>query len=332
MNWLDKLSPSNLQQEKAKFLADPSYNPQFIYEEPMEAKDLEKLGLPKKEYLDLAQEILEKTYFGRNEQDLLMMEGPIISHEEVTQKFREFLEMHHLEKRFEIIWSSSFISRATMTNEAVKLRSTASFHREGLIGLIYHEVGTHALRRINYEQQPWFKKKKKFGLLPDYLKTEEGLASLHALIPHSFKSIYASAIRYRAVAYAHKHSFAEVWNFVGKYIQDPETRWMITLRQKRGLTDTSQPGGSTKDLCYFEGTVDVWKWLSQRDFDITPLYFGKFSYLDVERVLELSPGFKPLLPSFFILNKQKYAQEIQKIGDWNKFNQFNPSNSTATSV
>jgi hypothetical protein len=321
MNWLDRLTPLNLLDEKAKFFADNSYNPQFIYEEETEEKDLIRLGVPKKEYVALAQEILDKTFFGRNEQDLLMMEGKKVSQEEVTEKFKKFLAMHDLEKRFEIIWSSSFIARATMTNDAVKLRSTSTFHREGLIGLIYHEIGTHALRRVNYEKQPWFRKKKKFGMLPDYLKTEEGLAALHALIPHTFKSVYTSAIRYLAVDYGHTHSFAELWKFLGKYVQDPETRWMITLRQKRGIQDTSQPGGSTKDLSYFQGVVDVWRWLEKRDFDVTPLYFGKFSYLDTDLVLSLNPEYQPLLPSFFVLDRDKYANEMQKIGDWNLFSQ-----------
>lgn len=261
MSWLDQVTPTNLLAEKEKFLADPTYNPQFTYSEPIDEESFYKYGKTKPKYVELANNILEKTYFGRNEADLLMMEGPRISQDEVTKRFQTFFEMHGIEHRFKIVWSSSFISRATINDDTLKLRTNATFHKEGLIGLMYHEIGTHALRTVNYENQPWFKKKKQFGLTHNYLKTEEGLAALHALLPHTYKSAYTSAIRYIAVDYARTHSFVELWQFLGTYVQDPETRWMITLRQKRGMTDTSQPGGPTKDLVYFEGVVDVWLWL-----------------------------------------------------------------------
>src|SRR5258708_3208330 len=111
MSWLTQTTPINLQEEKEKFFADPTYNPQFLYDEEVPSEMLDKYGLPQKKYLDLAQAILDKTYFGRNEQDLLMMEGQRVSQEEVTQKFKDFLEMHKIEKKIQIIWSSSFISR-----------------------------------------------------------------------------------------------------------------------------------------------------------------------------------------------------------------------------
>jgi hypothetical protein len=321
MSWLDTVTPINLQEEKQKFFADQTYNPQFLYSEAIDEKSLAKFGFPEKKYLDLAKEILDKSYFGRNENDLLMTEGPRLSQEEVSEKFQTFLEMHNLEKRYEIIWSPSFVSRATITDDKLKLRTTAAFHKEGLIGVIYHELGTHALRRMNYEKQPWYKKKKEFGIKHSYLRTEEGLAALHSLIAHTYKSAYTSGIRYTAVEYARTHSFVEVWNFLGKYVQDPETRWMITLRQKRGLSDTSQPGGSTKDLVYFEGLVEVWKWLTTHNYNLHDLYFGKIAYQDLDIALQLNPQFEPVLPSFYTLNPEEYAQKIQEIGEYNMLNQ-----------
>src|SRR5258708_4839203 len=104
MSWLHQITPINLQEEKQKFFADPSYNPQFLYEAEVAEETLYKYGMPKKKYVELAQEILDKTYFGRNEQDLLMMEGQRISQEEVTAKFVEFLEMHKIEKKYQITW------------------------------------------------------------------------------------------------------------------------------------------------------------------------------------------------------------------------------------
>jgi hypothetical protein len=321
MSWLDKVTPVNLLEEKAKFFADPTYNPQFVYKESLTGEKFNKFGVPKKEYLELALDILKKSYYGRNEQDIFMTEGPILNQKEVTKKVLTFLKMYNLQDRFTITWSSSFVSRTTIDANTIKLRLPVDFRQEGLVGMLYHEIGTHALRRINYEQQPWYKKKKKYGL-SEYLPTEEGLAALHALIPHTFKSAFVSAIRYVAVDYAQQHSFAELWKLLGTYIQDPERRWMITFRQKRGMTDTSQPGGYTKDLVYFEGMIEVWQWLEAHDFDITSLYFGKLAFQDAERVQELNPTFEPILPSFYVMNPQEYKEKMLAIGKLNGIDQL----------
>jgi len=316
MSLISKLTPINLLEEKAKFLANPSYNPQFIYEEPVDVKTLIKYGLPQQKYIDLAQEILDRAYYGRNEQDLLMMEGPILTQTEVTGKTEKFLKLHRLEKRYKVIWSSSFVSRTTIDSSTIKYRIPSQFRKNELLGTLYHEIGTHALRRINYEQQPWFKKKKELGFA-DYLKTEEGLAALHSLMPSVNKYAYEMASRYLAVAYAQQHTFSELWKYIGKYIQDEETRWMVALRQKRGIEDTSQPGGFTKDLVYFEGIVEVWKWLKAHQFDPTSLYLGKIALVDVTKAMEFSQNFKPSLPSFFSINPEKYAQALIEIGNIN---------------
>ncbi len=320
MSLIQQLTPSNLLEEKEVFLADQNYNPQFRYEDPVSKDKLAKYGHTSTAMAELAQSILDKTYFGRNEQDLVALQGPLVPHKDVTEKVSSFLALHNLQDRYKIVWSSSFVSRATISSDTIKLRSTSEFRTEDLLGMLYHEIGTHAIRRINYEQQPWFKKKNKLGF-SNYLMTEEGIASLHSLLPKTFQMAYSSAIRYVAVSYAQTHTFAELWKYLGKYIQDDETRWMVTFRQKRGVADTSQGGGFTKDLVYFEGLVRVWKWLSQHNYDITPLYFGKMALEDVFAATEMNPDFKPLLPSFFEAQPEKYAQIAENIGKENGFDQ-----------
>jgi len=318
MSWLDKVTPINLLEEKEKFFADQTYNPQFIFTEPIDQDTLYRYGLPKKEYLDLAKEILDKTYFGRNEKDLIMLEGPILSQNEVNHKFTTFLKMHKLEERFSIVWSTAFTSRASINKNTIKLRNNAEFRKDGTIGLIYHEIGTHALRRINYEKQPWYRKKNEFGLTTDYLRTEEGLAALHSLLPKTFFSAFNSAIRYLAIHYSQNFSFSELWQYIGAYIQDRETRWMVTFRQKRGLTDTSQPGGMTKDLVYFEGMIEVWRWLRDNEYNPTNLYYGKIAHEDSAQAAAISSN-NILLPSFYTLSQEIYKQKMEIIGLFNNF-------------
>ncbi len=318
MGFISDLIPTNLNEEKEKFFLDNSYNPQFVYEKEIDQEKLYAQGKPNKKYLELAKHILEKTYFGRNEKDLYMMEGKFVDQSYVDRAAKTFLQMHQLNKKYNVSWSSSYLTRASINRDTLKLRLPAEFRKEGLIGMLYHEIGTHALRNFNYQKQIWYKRKNKYGF-SDYLKTEEGLATLHSNMPHSYKSAFVSAGRYFAVHKAQELSFAETWKQIGKYIQDYETRWSVTVREKRGLTDTSKPGGFTKDLVYFEGMVEVWKWLKNNNFDITDLYYGKVAKEDVEKAKKLNPNFYPKLPSFFTLSKDNYAKEINEIGIFNEF-------------
>lgn len=321
MGLITNLTPINLNEEKAKFFTDHKYNPQFIYKTETSKEKLIKYGIPKLAYTALAQEILDKTYFNRNESDLFMMKGPKLTQKYVEKTVQTFLHMHNLQKKYKTIWSSSFIARTTIHDNTINLRLPVDFRKEDLLGMLYHEIGTHAIRRINYEKQPWFRKKKKYGFSP-YLKTEEGLATLHSLIPHSHKSAFISAIRYVAISTAQKSSFAKTWQSIGKYVQDPDRRWSITVRQKRGLTDTSKPGGFSKDLVYFEGSVDIYNYLEDHNFDISDLYFGKLALKDVKKAVEMNPDFVPELPSFFSVEREKYIQGLVSINDYNGFSQL----------
>lgn len=320
MSFLQTITPINLLEEKEAFLLDQTKNPLFLYKDEIPEKKLNTYGVPQKAYLDLAKAILEKTYFGRNEQDLYMTKGRKLTQSDVEKKVRGFLQLHKIEDRFNIIWSSSFVSRTTITSDTIKLRLPVDFRQEGLMGMLYHEIGTHALRRINYEQQPWYKKKKKYGF-SKYLKTEEGIASLHSLLPHSYPSAFVAAIRYLAVHAASSGSFLDTWNAVAPYVEDPHRRWTIVFRQKRGVQDTSQPGGYTKDLVYFEGMVDVWNWLSTQNFALADLYYGKMALEDVPKAVQLNPEFDPILPSFFTHDFVNYRKRMLEIGEYNMFAQ-----------
>jgi hypothetical protein len=46
---------------------------------------------------------------------------------------------------------------------------------------------------------------------------------------------------------AGKVSFVELFNDLEKYVDNPKRRWKAVLRVKRGIADTSEPGGLYKD-------------------------------------------------------------------------------------
>jgi hypothetical protein len=321
MNALQMVTPINLLEEKEKFLANPSSNPQLTYRQPIPPETLTKHGLPKSDFVDLAQHILDKAYHNRNHQDLVMTEGKLVDQAEVENKALTFLKLHDLDKRINITWSSSFVSTTSITKNTLKFRIPCEYRKEGLMGTLYHEIGTHALRRVNYEQQPWFKKKKKYGF-SNYLRTEEGLAAIHSLLPRTFRSFHKSALRYLAVCWAQDKSFAELWQMTARYVPDEMRRWDLVFRAKRGLEDTGQLGGFTKDMLYFEGIVQVWHWLVKNDFDIPSLYLGKLALEDVDKAKEMNPNFTPVLPIFYKQSPEEYRTQVYEIGQFNHLDEL----------
>jgi hypothetical protein len=315
---LNDLIPVNLEEEKAKFFIDQTYNPQFKYAIDIPVEELTKFGLPKPEYLDLAQQILDEAFDGRTEKDIRKMEGRKIRTWEAKLMLNRFLKKNSLQNSINVEWSNKFVSGASYNSKikTLKIKLPFNYGKKEFLATLYHELGTHALRYLNYQQQPWYKKKKKYGF-SDHLRTEEGLASLHSLLAKNFKLAYKPAMRYLACNYALDHSFVELWDFLKNYITDPEERWMVAFRQKRGIRDSSKPAAYSKDISYFEGLVEVYHWLKNNNFDLTKLYFGKIAAKDSNKVLELNPNFKPKLPVFFEENKTEYRQKITKIGTIN---------------
>jgi len=155
---VNKLIPINLAEEKVRFFADNHYNPQFIYDQPIEKTTLTEYGFAPRNFSSLAQQILAKAYFGRNEADLKALGGSACTQQQVEDTALSFLKLHQLENRFQIKFSQSFVSRTSITTDSIKFRLPIEYRQENLIGAIYHEVGTHAIRRINYEKQAWYKK------------------------------------------------------------------------------------------------------------------------------------------------------------------------------
>jgi len=316
MSLLKRITPSNLLEEKEKFFADQTYNPQFRYEDSFTSEELHEYGLHDPSLLDQAQHILKEAFSQHTEEEIEAHEGPEISQEVVSDKIMQFLKMHDLETQYHIQFSNSFIARTSVNADTVKIRLPVRYRQNDLIGMIYHELGTHALRRYNYEQQPFYKKKKKYGF-GSYLVTEEGLAVLHSLLAFKFKLAYRPARYYVASGLAQELSFAETFAQLSTIFTDPEKRWTAVLRQKRGLTDTSQPGGFTKDLVYFKGLVEITQWLTKNNYNLAALYLGKIAKEDTQKAKLLNPNYKPLLPSFYVANPEAYVEQVQEIGKVN---------------
>ena len=53
------------------------------------------------------------------------------------------------------------------------------------------------------------------------------------------------------------------------------------MRSKRGLVDTSEPGGLYKDQVYLEGAIKILR--ERKSIDFVALYTGKISVEDLKR-------------------------------------------------
>ena len=88
-------------------------------------------------------------------------------------------------------------------------------------------------------------KKKRIGWLA---ATEEGLATLSNHIHYDKCNLLAvPALLYYAVCFAQENSFWDTFKMISKYTPEFDDCWIQTLRVKRGVTDTSKPGGFCKD-------------------------------------------------------------------------------------
>ena len=318
MGLVDDLNPTNYQEEKQRFLNNPTFNPQFHYKREFSQEELSRHGFPADGYQQLAQRIIDATFQQFTPHELQAQRGRLLTQDKVTAAIQQFLQAHSLENRFPIVWSDKFVSRASIdAHNTIRLRLPCSVYEEDLSGLIYHEIGTHVLRRVNYEQQPWYKKKHQFGFSP-HLKTEDGMAVLHSLFPKTEVFAYRPAIYHLATYKAQEGSFLDVWQFLLQYYaEDQETAFTIAVKKKRGLTDTSQPGGFTKDLVYFEGFVDITRFMIANHFPLKALYLGKLSWRDVDRAQKLNPDYEPLLPIFYTRDPAAYERRVREIAKTN---------------
>jgi alpha-L-glutamate ligase-like protein/uncharacterized protein (TIGR02421 family) len=207
--------------------------------------------------------------------------------------FEEVLQRYGLHD-WQVVVRPSLVADCTVGGTSVYLREGALFSREHVDSLIAHEIETHVLTAENGKNQPFELFRRGFA---QYLDTQEGLAvwsQNRVLSPHHDKR-YGPARNVLAIAYAMEHSFAETRRYlVDELGYRPEKALGKTIDLKRGLTDTSKPGGFTKGIVYFRGLRAIEHYVEQGG-DIARLYVGKVALEDLD-LLEEIPGVKaPIL-------------------------------------
>ncbi|NMA29490.1 MAG: DUF1704 domain-containing protein [Candidatus Pacebacteria bacterium] len=315
---LKDLIPINLLVEKEKFFAnETNYNPQFQYEKKIEKSDLAVYGRPRWQYSRLAKKILKQA---KKEQLFIKNQKPAANLDQELSKqiIVDYLNDYSLAEKYQIIFNKDFTSRFAVNfkENAIKIRLPINFTSESLENTLNHEIGTHILRQENYLKQAWYRRKRHFAF-SNHLRTEEGLAVIHQYLNSEQQLIYKTALLYLGAQLANRADFKTVYQFFYQNIKNPQRAWSYTLKTKRGLTDTSLPGGFSKSLVYLEGFKQVLKYLRHHNYDPSPLYYGKLAIKDIKKAKKMNPQYQVILPKFYSKNPLAYQEKVKKIAKRN---------------
>lgn len=231
------------------------------------------------------------------------------SFEDAHTSLVKHLESYNL-KNWNIKTREGGLSRVGVGKTAkriIYMNKLATYHTDALPRLWAHEIDTHVLRLENALRQP-------YQLLhrgtAGYLETEEGLAIFNQqkFTNPSLLRFYVPALIYLKTYEASQHSFAEMVDseILGMLIPPEDNRdqylkkaFRIITRAKKGIGDTSSPGGYAKDLVYFSGYYKISKFV-ENGGDVTELYRAKISLEDLPLIKEMPELLKPVyIPPYY---------------------------------
>jgi len=207
---------------------------------------------------------------------------------EVRRIFENELRSYGLEWEVRPLLEGGPKMAVNSTRGEVYVDLSASFSKNSIKRYLYHEIHTHVFRAENGKRQPFSIFLSGF---PDYRETEEGLAVYNEyanglLDPETLRKYSARVI---AASIAPHASFSEIFEEMLRYFP-PEKAYTITHRIKRGMTDTSLPGGYTKDYIYLSGFLKVYDFMQTRPSKaaaLKTLYCGKIGLSDFEMARDL---------------------------------------------
>ena len=255
-------------------------------------------GLPSKSLVKKAMRILES--------DGKKTKSPKMLAKDAIQLLRTNLKANGLKYT---VARKTLVGSANVepSHHRIELKKKARFSRHYMNRLVVHEIGTHIFRYENGALQDL----KVFSHgLSDYLGTEEGLALFMEEQYGLYKSPRNTAGLVLAVHLAQYNDFYSVFQQVNQYFP-PKQAFRLTLRAKRGLRDTSQHGGFTKDYLYLDGYFNVKRYIKNGG-DVRSLYVGKVALKDLDHLAKLSLKKPKYLPTSFILTTPEGTETVER--------------------
>lgn len=128
--------------------------------------------------------------------------------------------------------------------------------------------------------------------------------------------MYVAALKYYMACKASEMSFIELFDDIARYVDDKLQRFYYVIRVKRGLEDTSVPGGYYKDQVYLEGIVNILQ--DRKNLDFHGLYCGKISLEDMKKphIAKKMKKENLTLPPF-MTDMDKYMEALEIISACN---------------
>ncbi len=329
------LRPKNLDEESEKFSKDNNYNPVFVYNDlDFDAEDLldrlkyieiddsplgqifeKKITQVKNKILLLSSIGDPKKFTGSSMQlypkpslryvrdayqsmksERVFEAGKDIDTMETKKIFDDILSEYSLDGWQIVIKDNMVVDVSVGKNGVIFLKKDAWFSKLKIEQLIKHEIETHVLTAANGAIQP-------YGILKygmsGYLLTQEGLAMYNQTYFVEKKEIP----RGRGLIATHlalDKSFSDTYKALIDLGIDKELAFRSTVKVKRGLTNTAEPGAFTKDSLYYIGFKKIKEYVDKGG-DLKDLYIGKINIDDLD-ILKRIKGIKPpkFVPKFLL--------------------------------
>lgn len=224
-------------------------------------------------------------------------ENENISMKEAVVEFEKTLSHYGLGLWHVKINKNMVASCSVGKDNTLFIKHDALFSENRLRMLIAHEIETHILTAENGKHQPFLLFNRGFG---QYLQTQEGLAiwNQEQVLSNDVEKNYRSAVLVFVLDFALKHSFVETYDYCLKLGMTEDRAFQSTVKMKRGHEDTGLPGAFTKDLLYFQGYLQVQKYIGNGG-NLKDLYYGKFNLKDLGLIKKIPHLKEPfVLPRF----------------------------------
>jgi len=205
------------------------------------------------------------------------------SAKEFRSELKNYLEKYGLRKwKVRIKKDADFYIQIRHKKELIIINEDLNWDFNSLDSALAHEIDGHVVRAINAIKQDTETFQ---NSLPFYIKTEEGLASyLGDYCAEGGKlALKHHAIKYLGGYIALHNSFREVYNFFIDNGFTPNLAFQRAFRLKRGFIDTSSPGVFAREAIYYEGMLEVKKYIEEGG-SIRKLFAGKVGLKDLKYI------------------------------------------------
>jgi hypothetical protein len=329
-----QLTPLNHLEEMEKFFKSDNYNPKYIYRKielpdyglkidelkskvsklhiPQDLKEhilsflddeknlyKTKISIGKNDFSENAHSLFD---WGKDRLDLLLAKTPDVKFkmhikhkmtnaEYIKERFLKTLNDYEV-GGFEVGINNFSSHIINVGQRTINIGSQIKRFECNVDRLVVHEIESHVLQTNNIKNSTSaLSELSKYGNQNLY---SEGLAVFNEIYdrkitPSAFETYF---FRIKAVRLLHQ-SFREIYKTLSEDI-NPHKAFVMTYRVKRGLSDTSKPGGFPKDAAYLLGFHEIENLINE-GFNKKLLYatkspvltslLDKYGLIDTEKLL-----------------------------------------------